>query len=82
MRGPLGRSQPFAEPFSEPGRDAMKAYLMTTGSLFGLLTVAHVWRVIEEGPHLATDPWYILITLAAAALCLWAWRLLRRAARS
>jgi hypothetical protein len=60
----------------------MKAYLITTGSLFGLLTVVHVWRVIEEGPNLAKDPWYILITVAAAALCLWAWRLLRLAARS
>ncbi len=58
----------------------MKAYLMTTGALFGLLTVVHLWRVTEE-THLATDPWYIFITVAAAALCLWAWRLLRRSAR-
>ena len=60
----------------------MKAYVMTTGVLFGLLTVAHLWRVLEEGPHLATDPWYVLITLVTAALCLWAWRLLRRSARA
>jgi hypothetical protein len=59
----------------------MKAYLITTGSLFGVLTVVHVWRVVEEGAHLTKDPWYILITAAAAALSLWAWRLLRRAAR-
>jgi hypothetical protein len=55
----------------------MKNYVMTTGAIFGLITMAHVWRVFEEGTHLATDPWYVLITLAAAALCLWAWRLLR-----
>lgn len=55
----------------------MKAYVITTGSIFGLIVVAHVWRVIEEGPHLATDPSYILLTAAAAALSLWAWRLLR-----
>jgi hypothetical protein len=55
----------------------MKAYVMTTGVLFGLLTVVHVWRVLEEGPGLAADPWYVLTTLAAAALCLWAWRLVR-----
>jgi hypothetical protein len=60
----------------------MKAYLITTGSLFGVLTVLHVWRIIEEGPQLATNPWWVLITLAAAALSLWAWRLLRLAARS
>jgi hypothetical protein len=34
----------------------MKAYVMTTGILFGLLTMAHVWRVVEEGRHLAADP--------------------------
>jgi hypothetical protein len=55
----------------------VKAYVMTTGSVFGLLVVAHVWRVVEEGPHLTTDPFYIIITAGAAALCLWAWRLLR-----
>ena len=55
----------------------MKTYVMTTGAVFGLLVVAHVWRVIEEGSHVARDPWYMLSTAVAAALCLWAWRLLR-----
>jgi len=59
----------------------MKAYVMTTGILFGLLTVVHVWRALEEGPHLATDPWFILITLLAAAFCVWACRLLRLSTR-
>ncbi len=54
----------------------MKAYVVTTGAVFGLLTLAHIWRVIEEGPHLVKEPWYVLITAAAAALCLWAFRLL------
>jgi hypothetical protein len=62
--------------------DPMKTYVMTTGALFGLLTLAHIWRIIEEGPHLATDPWYILITVSAAALCVWAWRVLRLSTRS
>jgi hypothetical protein len=56
----------------------MKAYVITTGAVFGLVTLLHIWRGIEEGPHLAADPWYILLTLAAAALCLWALRLLWR----
>jgi hypothetical protein len=60
----------------------MRAYVMTTGVLFGLITLAHVWRVIEEGRVLASDPWFILLTVAAAALCLWAWRLLRVATRA
>lgn len=58
----------------------MKAYITTTGLVFGVLTVAHIWRVIEES-HLATDPWYVLMTVAAAALSLWAWRVLWRASR-
>jgi len=60
----------------------MKAYVITTGAVFGLLVVAHIWRVIEEDPALAKDPIYIVITIAAAAFCLWAWRLLRLMARS
>jgi len=59
----------------------MKAYIITTGMVFGLLTLAHIWRVIEEGSHLATEPWFVFITVAAAALCLWAGRLLWRSPR-
>jgi hypothetical protein len=60
----------------------MKAYVMTTGALFGLLTLAHVLRIITESPSLATDPWYVLITVVTAALCLWAVRLLTRSTRA
>lgn len=60
----------------------MKAYVTTTGILFALLAVTHVWRVFEEGRHLARDPFFVLVTLAAAALCLWAWRLLRLSTRT
>jgi hypothetical protein len=60
----------------------MRTYVMTTGVLFGLVTLAHVWRVLVEGPGLATDPWYILLTVAAAGLCLWAWRLIRISTRA
>jgi hypothetical protein len=60
----------------------MKTYVMTTGVLFGLIAMAHVWRVVEEGPDLATNPWYVLMTIAAAALCLWAWRLVRVSTRA
>ena len=55
----------------------MKAYVMTSGAIFGLITLVHIWRVFEEGTRLVSEPWYVLITLAAAALCLWAWSLLR-----
>ena len=55
----------------------MRAYVMTTGVIFGLLVVAHVWRMFVEG-HLATQPEYIVITLIAALLSLWAFRLVWR----
>ncbi len=54
----------------------MKAYVVTTGALFAILTVAHLARMVQE-PHLATDPWYVSLTVAAALMCLWAWRVLR-----
>ncbi len=56
----------------------MKAYVTTTGIVFGLLTLAHLWRVVAEDRNLAADPWYVLITVAAAGLTLWAWRVLRK----
>jgi hypothetical protein len=59
----------------------VKAYVIATGVVFGLLTLAHIWRIFQE-PHLATDPWFILITLAAAALSLAAWRVVRRSTPS
>ena len=55
----------------------MKSYVMTTGAVFGLITVAHVLRIIAEGPHLMTEPWFVLLTVATASLCVWAWRLVR-----
>ena len=55
----------------------MKAYLLTTGTVFALLTLAHVWRVLAESSSLARDPWYVLITIASAALSIWALFLVR-----
>jgi hypothetical protein len=60
------------------GARIMKTYLITTAALFGLITIAHLWRILGGEAHLAKDPWYILITLATVALCLWAVQLLRR----
>ena len=58
----------------------MKAYLITTGMLFALLTLAHLLRTLAEWPRLAADPWFVLqgpgIGVVAAALCFWAFRLL------
>ncbi len=61
----------------------MKAYLVTTGSLFAVLALVHLWQTIAEWPRLITDPWFAVETaigMCAAALCYWAWRLFRRTA--
>ena len=59
----------------------MKAYILTTGSLFVLVTGAHVWRMVDE-PNMAKEPWYLVLTVATAGLAAWAWTLLRRTVRS
>ncbi len=59
----------------------MKAYLMITGTVFGLIVLAHAWRAVVEGRHVATDPFFVVLTLLAAGLSCWAWRLFYRLAR-
>jgi hypothetical protein len=59
----------------------MKAYLIATGTLFGLIVVVHAWRMAVE-TNLLRDPWYYLITLTAAALAIWAFRLLKSVGRA
>ncbi len=55
----------------------MKLYVAVTGLLFGLLTLAHVWRVYEE-PHLIRDPFFAIVTVLSAGICVWSWRVARR----
>jgi hypothetical protein len=73
---------PSREQFNHERNQPMKTYVMTTGALFGLLTIAHIWRMIGENRQLATDPWFVLITATTAALCLWAVRLVRVSPRT
>ena len=56
----------------------MRTYLITTGVLFALLALVHLWRVVAESASLAHDPWFLVITALAAALSAWAFRLLLR----
>jgi hypothetical protein len=55
----------------------MKAYVMCTGAIFGLITLAHLLRIISEGQHLLREPLYVVLTLTTAGLCIWALSLLR-----
>lgn len=54
----------------------MKSYVAVTGSLFLLLTLSHVWRAIVER-NLSRDPFFVVVTIVATALWIWALRLLR-----
>ena len=59
----------------------MKAFLIVAGSVFALVVSAHIARITVE-PRMARDPWFWLITIVAAALSAWAWRLVWRMRRS
>ena len=56
----------------------MKAYLITTATVFGLITLTHLARIVAEWPRLLTEPLFLVLTVLSAALCFWAFRLLRR----
>jgi len=59
----------------------MKAYLVTTGTVFGLIALMHLWRAIEEWHLVQTRPGYFFsmaaLGIVAAAFSGWAWLLLR-----
>ena len=60
----------------------MRAYVMTSGAIFCLIVLAHLLRIVAKGPRLATEPDFVLTTLAAVALSAWAFRVLRVTPRS
>jgi hypothetical protein len=64
----------------------VKAYLITTGTVFGLIAVMHLLKSIAERHLLATNPWLFLgmaaLGVAAGGLSVWAWCLLRLQSRS
>ncbi|MDA1232361.1 MAG: hypothetical protein O2856_16435 [Planctomycetota bacterium] len=54
----------------------MRAYILTIGIIFALITLAHVARFVLENPRLITGPVLMLLTVLTAGLCVWAWRIL------
>ena len=58
----------------------MRAYVITTGVIFLLITVAHLARMATE-PHVLTEPLYLVLTVLSAALAIWAVIVLRRLSR-
>jgi hypothetical protein len=62
------------------GELPMNVYVATTGAIFGLITIAHLARLVVE-PHTRGEPVYLVLTVAAAGLCGWAGWLLWRSWR-
>jgi len=55
----------------------MKAYVITSGALFALLVLVHVWRAGVEGPRMFSDPVFLIFTILALAMSVWAGVVLR-----
>jgi hypothetical protein len=57
----------------------MRAYLLTTGTIFGLFSVWHIVELVTRWRSPASDPWFVggvtLIAVASGALTMWAFRL-------
>ena len=59
----------------------MKAYVITSGAIFALITIAHIAHIAME-THVLREPFFLLLTLLAAALSIWAFIVLRRVSSS
>lgn len=61
----------------------MRAYLAVTATIFGLLAVVHVVRMIAERGALGTNTTFtvtmIVVVVVSAALCVWGFRLMGKA---
>jgi succinate dehydrogenase/fumarate reductase cytochrome b subunit len=56
----------------------MKAYVITTAVLFGVMAILHGWRAVVERPAGHEETAFIAVTVITAVLCIWAIRLLVR----
>ena len=60
----------------------MKAYIITSGLIFLLIAIAHVVRVAMESTRVLHEPIFLVLTILAAALSIWAFVVLRGVSRS
>ena len=59
----------------------MKAYVITTATIFGILAVSLLWRMLAVDRSLATSPTFVAVTAISGAMCLWALVAIARANR-
>ncbi|HET6432717.1 hypothetical protein [Dyella sp.] len=50
----------------------MRAYVVVTGCLFALIVMAHVARLIAEGFAPLHEPIFLIATLGASGMTVWA----------
>jgi hypothetical protein len=62
--------------------DSMKAYAITTGIIFALLSIGHVAELAEQLRRSESDPWFVAgllaIIAASGGLSLWAFTIAKR----
>ena len=60
----------------------MKGYLITSGTIFALMAVMHLFFTVDHWGQGDPDPWSVLapamIFVAGATLAIWAFKLIRR----
>ena len=56
----------------------MRRYLIVTAAIFVIILGAHGARLVAEGPRLLREPDFMLASLAALGMAIWAIVLLRR----
>lgn len=56
----------------------MRAFIATAGVLFALIFVAHILRLVLEGPGPLRDPIFILTSVASIGVSAWSFYLLTR----
>jgi hypothetical protein len=56
----------------------MKLYIITSGCIFALIAIAHIARIATESTNILREPLFLILTLLAAAVSIWAFVVLRR----
>jgi hypothetical protein len=55
----------------------MRLYIITTGVIFALITIAHIARMASES-SVFKEPIFLLLTILSAALTVWSLIVLRK----
>lgn len=59
----------------------MRAYVLTTGLIFSALALSHVARLIAEGTGPLFEPVFLVTTLLAVVMAVWAFWSVRSSQR-